>query len=93
MLIGLLGLALAGLCWRRFKATAVRELPALAHNGNGFVPASAVHPGQEQGNGTDRPSQPGRDPSPGRRARRAERPGARAPAAAAARPIANGEAT
>jgi periplasmic copper chaperone A len=54
VLIGLLGLALAGLCLRRFKATAVRELPALAQGGNGFVPASAVHPGKEQGNGTDR---------------------------------------
>lgn len=75
VLIGLLGLALAGLCWRRFKATAVRELPALTHNGNGFVPASTVHSGQEQGNGTDRSqsARPGPESRPPDAARGAPR--------------------
>jgi len=75
VLIGLLGLALAGLCWRRFKATAVRELPALAQGGNGFVPDSAVHPGQEQGSGTDRSqsARPGPESRPAGAARGAPR--------------------
>jgi len=34
-LIGLLGLALAGLCWRRAKALTARELPLPALNGDG----------------------------------------------------------
>jgi periplasmic copper chaperone A len=75
VLIGLLGLALAGLCWQRFKATAVRELPALTRGGNGFVPASAVHHGQEQGNGTDRSqsARPGPESGPPGAARGAPR--------------------
>jgi uncharacterized protein len=36
VLIGLLGLALAGLCWRRAKALAVRELPRPARDDDGF---------------------------------------------------------
>ena len=73
--IGLLGLALAGLCWRRFRATVVRELPALDLGGKGFVPASAVHPGQEQGNGTDRSqsARPGPESRPPGAARGAPR--------------------
>jgi periplasmic copper chaperone A len=66
VLIGLLGLALAGLCWRRAKAPAVRELPAPARNGNGFAMAAAVNPGQEPGNGPDQsqPARPGPEPRP-----------------------------
>jgi periplasmic copper chaperone A len=54
VLIGLLGLVLAGLSWRRAKAPAVAEPPAPALNGNGFAMAPAANPGQEQRSGTDR---------------------------------------
>jgi len=54
VLIGLLGLVLAGLCWRRAKALAVRELPMPALNGDGFATASTVNPVLEQRNRTDR---------------------------------------
>ena len=39
VLIGLLGVALAGLCWRRAKALAVREVPRPALNGDGVAMA------------------------------------------------------
>jgi len=62
--IGLLGLVLAGLSWRRAKALAVAELPAPALNGTAAAMAPAVKPGhdkpgqdrtsQEQQKGTDR---------------------------------------
>lgn len=59
--IGLLGLVLAALSWRRAKRPAVTESPAPALNGQGLAMASAAKPGQEQRNGTDRSksAQPG----------------------------------
>jgi uncharacterized protein YcnI len=56
VLLGLLGLVLAGLSWRRAKAPAVAESPAspLSGNGNGAAMASAVSPGREQHTGPDR---------------------------------------
>jgi uncharacterized protein YcnI len=54
VLIGLLGLALAGLCWRRAKALAARELPVPVLHGDGFATASTVSPVPEQPNRTDR---------------------------------------
>jgi uncharacterized protein YcnI len=64
--IGLLGLVLAGLSWRRAKAPAVMESLASPLNGNGAALAAAVKPGQEQRNGTDRSTQarPGPEPRP-----------------------------
>jgi uncharacterized protein YcnI len=61
VLIGLFGLVLAGLSWRRAKRAAVPESPAPALNGHGLAMASAVKPGQEQRDGTDRskPARPG----------------------------------
>ena len=60
VLIGLLGLALAGLCWRRAKALAVLELPMRAPNGDGFALAPTVNPVLEQRNRTDgsKPARP-----------------------------------
>ena len=57
--IGLLGLVLAGLSWRRAKSLAVAGSPTPAHNGNGLAMAAAVSPGREQRNGTDQ-SEPAR---------------------------------
>ena len=54
VLIGLLGLALAALCWRRAKALAVRQLPVPARNGDEFAMASTLNPVPEQRNRTDR---------------------------------------
>ena len=67
VLIGLLGLVLAGLSWRRAKATAVPAPPAPALNGNGLAMASAAQPAQEQRTGTGRstPARPGPQPQPG----------------------------
>ena len=75
VLIGLLGLALAGLSWRRAKAPAVAEPPALTLNGNGFAMAPAASPGQEQRNGTERPdsARSGPEPRPAGAARGAPR--------------------
>jgi uncharacterized protein YcnI len=64
VLIGLLGLALAGLCWRRAKALAVRELPMPALNGDGFAMASTVNPVLEQRNRTDRSKSARPEPEP-----------------------------
>jgi uncharacterized protein YcnI len=73
--IGLLGLVLAGLSWRRAKARAVPELPAPALNGHGLAMASAVKPGQDQHAETDRPkpARPGPQPQPAGTARGAPR--------------------
>jgi uncharacterized protein YcnI len=80
--IGLLGLVLAGLSWRRAKALAVAQPAASPLNGNGVVMASAATPGQENGrpgqeqrNGTDRskPARPGPEPRPASPARAAPR--------------------
>jgi uncharacterized protein YcnI len=75
VLIGLLGLVLAGLSWRRAKAPAVSEPPAPALNGNGLAMASAVKPVQEQRGGTDRSTsaRPGPAPQPAGTARGAPR--------------------
>jgi uncharacterized protein YcnI len=75
VLIGLLGLVLAGLSWRRARRAAVAESPAPALNGQGLAMASAVKPGQEQRNGTDRPksAQPGPESRPAGPARGAPR--------------------
>jgi uncharacterized protein YcnI len=54
VLIGLLGLALAALSWRRAKALTVRQLPVPALNGDGFAMASTLDPVPEQRNRTDR---------------------------------------
>jgi uncharacterized protein YcnI len=94
--IGLLGLALAALCWRRAKAPAVTQPPAPAvvgtapavngttpavngttpaRNGDGFAPAPAVGPAQDQRNGTARPeaAPPGPQPRPAGSTRGASR--------------------
>jgi uncharacterized protein YcnI len=75
VLIGLLGLVLAGLSWRRAKAPAVAEPPVPTRNGNGFAMAPAANPGQEPRNGTDRSNaaQPGPEPRPAGPARGAPR--------------------
>jgi uncharacterized protein YcnI len=64
VLIGLLGLALAGLCWRRAKALAVRDLPMPALNDDGFAMASTVNPVPEQRNRTDRSKSARPEPEP-----------------------------
>jgi uncharacterized protein YcnI len=56
VLIGLLGLALAGLGWRRAKDLAVGEFPMPARNGNGSAMASTVNPVPEQRDRTDGPT-------------------------------------
>ena len=59
VLIGLLGLALGALGWRRAKAPAEMEPLMPAHNGNGhhdLAMAAAVKPVQEQRGGADRSS-------------------------------------
>jgi len=48
-LTGLLGLALAGLCWRRAKALAVRELPRPALNGDGLAVTGSAPAGAARG--------------------------------------------
>lgn len=71
VLLGLLGLALGGLCWRRAKAPAVAESPATILNGNGLATAAAVHSGQEQRDETDRSTlaRPASEPQPAGAAR------------------------
>jgi periplasmic copper chaperone A len=54
VLIGLLGLVLAGLSWRRTRVLVVTAPPAPAFDGQAVALASAVEPGQEQRNGTAR---------------------------------------
>jgi uncharacterized protein YcnI len=49
VLIGLLGLALAGLCWRRAKAMTARELPQPALNGDGLAAAGPRPAGAARG--------------------------------------------
>jgi uncharacterized protein YcnI len=49
VLIGLLGLALAGLGWRRAKALTVRELPQPALNGDGLAAAGSAPAGAARG--------------------------------------------
>ena len=49
VLIGLLGLALAGLCWRRAKALTVRELPPPALNGDGLAATGSAAAGAARG--------------------------------------------
>jgi uncharacterized protein YcnI len=74
VLIGLLGLVLAGLSWRRAKAsTAVAKILVPALDGQAVAMASAVGPAQEQGNGTNRPrsAQPGPESRPAGPAREA----------------------
>jgi uncharacterized protein YcnI len=81
VLIGLLGLVLAGLSWRRAKAPAVAESSAPALDGQGVAMASAVRPGQEQGDRTSRSrsARPGAESRPAGPARGApKRQGARA---------------
>jgi uncharacterized protein YcnI len=80
VLIGLLGLVLAGLSWRRTKAPVVTVLPApaldgTALDGTAVAMASAGKPGQEQRNGTDRSTsaRPGPEPRPAGPARGAPR--------------------
>ncbi len=82
VLIGLLGLVLAGLSWRRGKANAEPAFPASALDGpaldgTAVAVASAVEPAQEQRNGSGRPESarpagpargaPGRKGASGRR--------------------------
>lgn len=76
VLAGLLGLALAGLCWRRAKAPAGSEPPASVLNGDGLAMAVAANPGHEQRNRPDRsqPARPGPESRPAGAARGAPRP-------------------
>lgn len=71
LLIGLLGLGLAGLSWRRAKAPAATEPLVPAHNGNGHLTGSAVKAVQEQRSGADRSNsaRPGPEPRPAGAAR------------------------
>jgi uncharacterized protein YcnI len=66
VLTGLLGLALAGLSWRRAKALAVRERPVSAGNGAGFAIASTVNPVLAERDRTEqsRSARQGPDPRP-----------------------------
>jgi periplasmic copper chaperone A len=75
VLIGLLGLVLAGLSWRRAKAPGVAEPRGPAANGHEAVLAAAVQSGQEQRNGADRskPARPGPETRPAGPARGAPR--------------------
>ena len=65
VLIGLLGLALGGLSWRRGKTAVRLEPPAPALNGDGLAVASAAKPAQEPRNDTEsrRAGTPARDAS------------------------------
>jgi uncharacterized protein YcnI len=65
VVIGLLGLALGGMSWRRGKAADRPERPALALDGDGLTVASAAKPAQEPGNDTEsrRAGTPARDTS------------------------------
>lgn len=67
VLIGILGLVLAGLSWRRAKVPAVAVIPVTALDDQVVALASANgQPGQEQPNGTDRSrsQRPGPDSRP-----------------------------
>jgi uncharacterized protein YcnI len=80
VVIGLLGLVLAGLSWRRSKSPAVAEFAVPTHtvpapNGTGVAMASAVKPGQDQraaANGS-KPARPGPEQRPAAPARGAPR--------------------
>jgi uncharacterized protein YcnI len=65
VLIGLFGLALAALSWRR-KAPVVAPVSMPALDGQAAGPASAARPGPEQANGTSRsrPARPGPESRP-----------------------------
>jgi uncharacterized protein YcnI len=66
VLLGLLGLALAGLSWRRMRALTVIEPSAPVLNGHGSALASAVKPAQDQRTGADlsKSARPGPEPRP-----------------------------
>ncbi len=66
VVIGLIGLALAGLSWRRSRGLAAIMIEPAAAALNGHAPASAapVKLAQEQRDGADRPDSPRQGPAP-----------------------------
>jgi uncharacterized protein YcnI len=66
LLIGILGLSLGVLSWRRMRALAVARPLAPALNGKGSATAPAVQPAQDQRNGADQSgsARPGSAPRP-----------------------------
>ena len=70
VVIGLLGLALGGLIWRRGKAAVTPEPPAPALDGDGLAVASAATPVPEPRNGTPAQGAPRRNGASSRRTTR-----------------------